>query len=101
MGYFPDSYIRGKNKIKVELDLSSYTTKSDLEGATEVDTSKFAKEVDLTKSNIDDLGIDELKIIPVDLSKPNNEVKMMFLKRLCMINWLKMLMPFRRMILAI
>ena len=29
MCYFPDRYIRDKSKIKVELDLSNYSTKSD------------------------------------------------------------------------
>ena len=29
--------------MKVELDLSNYTTKADLKNATGVDTSKFAK----------------------------------------------------------
>ena len=35
----PDSYSRKK----VELDISNYTTKSDVEKAAGVDTSKFAK----------------------------------------------------------
>ena len=30
MSYFPESYTRSKNKIKVELDLSNYPTKYDL-----------------------------------------------------------------------
>ena len=33
--------------VKVELDLSSYVTKSDLKNATGFDTTKFAKNVDL------------------------------------------------------
>ena len=33
--------------MKVELDLSNYVTKADLENATGVDTSKYAKKVDL------------------------------------------------------
>ena len=40
--YFAESYIRSKNKVKVELDLSNYATKSDLKNATGVDTSKFS-----------------------------------------------------------
>ena len=32
--------------MKVELDLSDYTTKADLKNAAGVDTSKFAKKVD-------------------------------------------------------
>ena len=30
MSYFPEPYTRSQNKIKVELDLSNYATKSDL-----------------------------------------------------------------------
>ena len=30
MSYFPQPYTRSKSKIKVELDLSNYATKSDL-----------------------------------------------------------------------
>ena len=30
MSYFPESHTHSKNKIKVELDLANYTTKSDL-----------------------------------------------------------------------
>ena len=42
MSYYPPcSY--SKNKIKVELDLSNYVTKSELKNATSIDTSQFAK----------------------------------------------------------
>ena len=47
MSYFPEPYTRSKNKTKVELDLSNYSTKFDLKNATGVDTSKFAKKADL------------------------------------------------------
>ena len=43
MSYFPELYIQSKSKIKFELDLSNYATKSDLKGATGIDTLKFAK----------------------------------------------------------
>ena len=33
--------------VKVELDLSNYASKADLKNSREVDTSKFAKKVDL------------------------------------------------------
>ena len=44
-------------KVKFELDLSNYATKADLKNTAGVDTSKFAKKVDLTdlKSNFDKL----------------------------------------------
>ena len=49
-------------RVKVELDLSNYATKRDLKNATEVDTSKFAKQVDLAnlKSTVGKLEIDQL-----------------------------------------
>ena len=47
MNYFPDSYSRSKNKIKVKLYLCNYSTKSDLKSAVGVNTSDFAKKVDL------------------------------------------------------
>ena len=56
--------------MKVELDLSDYTTKADLKNAAGVDTSKFAKKVDLAslKSNVEKLDIDKLKIVPSNLN---------------------------------
>ena len=52
--------------MKVELDLSNDATKADLKDATGVDTSIFAKKVDLAglKSNVDKLDIDKLKNAP-------------------------------------
>ena len=49
--------------MKLELDLSIYTTKADLKNATGVNTSKVAKKFDLTnlKSNVDKKDIDKLK----------------------------------------
>ena len=35
--------------LKVEIDLSNYAKKEDLKNATGVDTSKFAKQVDLAQ----------------------------------------------------
>ena len=53
-------------KVKVELYLSNYITKTDL---TEIDTSFFAKKVDLAslKSNVAKLDIDKLKKVPTNL----------------------------------
>ena len=52
--YFPKPKSLGANG-KVELDLSNYATKANLKNATGVDTSKFAKKVDLgsLKSEVD------------------------------------------------
>ena len=62
--------------MKVELDLSNYGTKTNLKKATGVDTSDFAKKVDLAslKLDVDELDIDKLKTVPVDLSKLSNVV---------------------------
>ena len=67
--YFPELKSSGR-RVKVELDLSNYATKTDLQNATGVDTSKFAKKVDLAnlKSNVDNLDIDKLKNVPTNLS---------------------------------
>ena len=56
--------------MKIDLDFSNYTTKSDFKNATGIDTSSFAKQVHLTnlKSNIDRLNIDKLKNILTNLS---------------------------------
>ena len=76
MSYFPELYIHSKNKIKLELDLPNYATKSDLRSTTGVDTtgvgtmgvdtmgvgtmgvgtSKFAKKTNIAslKSDIDE-----------------------------------------------
>ena len=60
--------------MKIELDLSNYATKSEVKKS--VDTSQFAKRVDLSslKSEIDKLDIDKLKPVPTDLSKLSNVV---------------------------
>ena len=84
MSYFlPYSY--SKRKVEIELDLSNYTTKSDLKIPTGVDTSQFAKKDNLTNLNseLDKLDIDKLseldgdklKLVPVDLSKLGDVVK--------------------------
>ena len=85
--------------MKVELYLSNYATKTDIKNATGVDTSKFAKKVDLAslksdvdkldiyelekvltglntlKSKVDKLDVDKLVPVPVDLSKLSKVVK--------------------------
>ena len=62
--------------MKVELDLSNYATKADLKNAAGVDTSKFAKKVDLAnlKSNVDKLDIYKLKNVPTNLSNLKSKV---------------------------
>ena len=67
--YFPEpKSLRGK--VKVELNLSNYATKTDLKNATGIDTSSFAKNVDLShlKTVVDKLDMDKLKNLPTNLS---------------------------------
>ena len=56
--------------MKGELDLSNYAIIGDLKSTAGVDTSKFAKKVDLAnlKSNVDKLDIDKFKNVPSGLS---------------------------------
>ena len=48
---------------KVKLDSSNYATKEDMKNEPGVDTSKFAKKIDLAslKSNLDQLDTNKLK----------------------------------------
>ena len=63
--------------MKVELNLYNYARKQDLKNAASVDTSKFAKKVDLAslKSESDKLDIGKLEIILFDLFKLSDVVK--------------------------
>ena len=97
--YFPKPRSLGKN-VKVVLGLYNYSAKSDLKNATDVDTSDFAKNIDLfnlksdtdklntdklkksvssglniLKSNVDKLDVDKLVAVPVDLNKLIDAVK--------------------------
>ena len=73
--YFPEPKSLG-GKVKVELDLSNYATKTDLKNATGIDTSSFAKKVDLAnlKSDVDKLDIDKLKNLPTNLISLKSKV---------------------------
>ena len=61
--YFPEPKSLGR-KVKVELDLSNFATKTDLKNVTGIDTSSFAKKADLAnlKSDVDKLDVDKLKM---------------------------------------
>ena len=65
-----------RGRVKLELGLSNYETKADLKNTTGVDTSKFAKIVDLAhlKSNVDKLDIDKPRNVPTNLSNLKNKV---------------------------
>ena len=73
--YFPEPKSLG-GRVKVELDLFNYATKTDLKDATGVDTSSFTKKVDLAnlKSDVDKLDIDKLKNGPSGLSTLKSKV---------------------------
>ena len=53
MSYFLEQYTGSKIKIKVQLDLSDYVTKSDLENLTDLSKSKFARKTDLASLKLD------------------------------------------------
>ena len=55
----------------------NYATKPYLKNATRVDTSTFAKKVDLAsfKPNVDKLDIDKLKNVPSGLNSLKSKVK--------------------------
>lgn len=66
-----------EEKLKVELYLSNYPTKSEVKKTTSVDTPEFGKNFDLSilKSKIDELDVDKLKSVPSDLSELSNVVE--------------------------
>ena len=74
--YFPP-YRSSERNIKVELDLSSYATKTDLKNVTHIDVSSFVSKTNLAslKTEIDKLDIAKLTPVPDDLAKLINVVK--------------------------
>ena len=88
--YFPKPYNVFEGNIHVKVDLSNYAIKTDLKNATGIDTSNFAlkSNLDSLKGEVDKISVDKLKAVPADLRKLNSAVKMMLLKRLCVISYL-------------
>ena len=74
--YYPP-YKSFSNNIKVELDLTNYTTKTDLKNITHTDVSSFASKTNLAalKTEVDKIDVDKLKTVPTDLAKLSNVVK--------------------------
>ena len=74
--YYPP-YKSSSNNIKVELDLTSYVTKTDLKSITHIDVSSFASKTNLSalKTEVDKIDVDKLKTVPDDLAKLSNVVK--------------------------
>ena len=76
MSYYPP-YKSSSNNIKVELDLTDYATKTDLNNITHVDISSFASKTNLAafKTELDKIDVDKLKTAPTDLAKLTNAVE--------------------------
>ena len=78
MSYYPP-YKSSSNNIKVELDLTNYATKTDLNNITHVDTSSFA-----SKTKVDKIDVDKLKTTPTDLAKLTDAVENNLVKKNCL-----------------
>ena len=76
MSYYPP-YKSSSKIVKVELDLTNYTTKTDLKNVIHADVSSYASKTNLAalKSEIDKVDVDKLKTTPSDLAKLSNVVK--------------------------
>ena len=74
--HFPP-YRDSSERIKVELDLSNYATKTDVKNITHVDVSSFASKTNLAdlKSEVDKIYTGKLKTVPDDWAKLSNVVK--------------------------
>ena len=85
--YVPKPFETFGGDIRVKVDLSNYATKTDLKKATVIDTSQLATKSDQVSltAEVDKLDIDKLVPLSVDLSKLSDVVKMMLLKKQCMI----------------
>ena len=71
--YFPKPYNQFGGNVKVEVDLSNYTKKTDLKGATGIGTFNLALKSNLSKlkTEVDEIDVEKVKTVPVDLSKLN------------------------------
>ena len=80
--YFPPCNNSSEN-IKVELDLSNYTTIKDINDINHVDVSGFASKTNLAalKTEVDKIYVDKLKTVPVDLAKLTNAVENYLVKK--------------------
>ena len=77
MSQYFQPYRSSGRKIKVELDLNSYATKTDLKNVTNVDDNSFASKINLAslKTEVDKLDNAKLTPVPNDLAKLSNVVK--------------------------
>ena len=84
--YFPKSFRSFRGNINVKVDLSNYTTKTNLKNVTHVGTSSFVLKTNWANfknevDKFDKLDIDKLVPVPVDLSKLSDVVKNDALKK--------------------
>ena len=77
MSWYFRLYKSSGSNIKVELNLSNYATKTDLQNVTHVNVSRFASKTNLArlKTEVDKLDIDKLVPVPNYLAKLSNAVK--------------------------
>ena len=73
---FYPPYKNSSNNIKVELDLTNYATKDDI-NITHADVSRFASKTNLAalKTEVDKIDVDKVKTTLTDLTKLSNVVK--------------------------
>ena len=85
VSYYPPYKSSGKI-IKVELDLTNYATKTDLNNITHVDTSSFASKTNLAalKTEVNKIDIDKLKTALTDLAKLTNAAENDLVKKNCL-----------------
>ena len=85
MSYYPP-YKSSSNNVEVELDLTNYATKTDLNNITHVDVSSFASKTNLAalKTEVDKVDVDKLKTTPVDLAELTNAVEHILVKKNCL-----------------
>ena len=76
MSYYPP-YKSSSNNVKVVVDLTNYTTKTDLKNINHDDVSRFASKTNLAalKTEVDKIGTDKLKTAPTDLAKLTNAIE--------------------------
>ena len=81
--YFPKPFRSFGENINVKVDLSNYTTKTDLKNVTHNDTSTSALKTNLAslRTEVDKLDIDKLAPVPADVSKLSDVVKNYVVKK--------------------
>ena len=76
MSYYPQTGRHIRDKVKVVLDLSNYTTKKKIDHATGVDTSDLTAKKDFIalKAEVDKLDINKLTNVPTSLNNLKTKV---------------------------